>query len=45
VEELHSSYDEFTTVISSHKNIMGILVWLDIIIIAALIIFNLISLF
>ncbi len=44
VEELHSSYDEFTTVISSHKNIMGILVWLDIIIIAALILFNIISL-
>lgn len=44
VEELHSSYDEFTTVISSHKNIMSILVWLDIIIIAALIIFNVISL-
>lgn len=45
VEELHSSYDEFTTVISSHKNIMGILVWLDLIIIAALIIFNVLSLF
>ncbi len=44
VEELHSSYDEFTTVISSHRNIMGILVWLDIIIIFALIIFNVISL-
>ena len=44
VEELHSSYDEFTTVIASHKNIMGILVWLDIIIILALIVFNIISL-
>lgn len=45
IEDLHSSYDEFTTVISSHKNIMGILIWLDVIIIAALIIFNLINLF
>ncbi|MBR6897328.1 MAG: hypothetical protein IKN24_04080 [Lachnospiraceae bacterium] len=44
VEELHSSYDEFTTVISSHKNIMGVLIWLDIIIIVALIVFNVIQL-
>jgi len=44
VEELHSSYDEFTTVISSHRNIMGVLVWLDILIIFALIIFNVLQL-
>lgn len=44
IEDLHSSYDEFTTVISSHKNIMGILIWLDIIIIGFLIIFNIINL-
>ncbi len=44
IEDLHESYDEFTNVISSHKNIMGILIWLDIIIIAALIIFNVINL-
>jgi chromosome segregation ATPase len=44
IEELHANYDEFTTVINSHKNIMSILVWLNIIVIVALIIISLLGL-
>ena len=29
IEELHANYDEFTTVIQSHKSVMGLLVWLN----------------
>ncbi len=44
IEELHANYDEFTTVINSHKNIMGILVWLNIVVIVAMIIMSLLNL-
>ncbi len=43
IEELHGNYDEFTTIIASHKGIMGILVWLNIIVIAALVALSLIQ--
>ena len=43
IEELHGNYDEFTTIIQSHKGIMGILVWLNIIVIAALVALSLIQ--
>gem|GEM_PF-3080074 len=42
IEELHANYDEFTTVIQSHKSVMGILVWLNIITIAALVILSIV---
>ena len=45
IEELHANYDEFTTVIQSHKSVMGLLVWLNIVTIIALVVLSIMQLF